>query len=222
MRLYRQYRSRLSLQQHPEHSSLIRCGNGTDVVRVIPVRFRKRGESRVFQWKHETRQEEEDRNMTYILDERYRFRGWYKLPTGLFDTEKKTASFLPPEDYLLLLKCDGTQDLPEDTLSEKERNILRRLQEEKIIRPALPGDMLREDQLYKTYPARYRREVHWSVTGACNLKCRHCFMSAPKAKHGAPSLKEILDVADQMAECGIFQVGITGGEPLVRQDLLEL
>jgi radical SAM protein with 4Fe4S-binding SPASM domain len=47
-------------------------------------------------------------------------------------------------------------------------------------------------------------------------------MSAPHAKHGSPGREEIMRVVDQMAECGIFQVGITGGEPLIREDFLEI
>lgn len=47
-------------------------------------------------------------------------------------------------------------------------------------------------------------------------------MSAPQAKHGAPSWDQLIDVADQLAECGVLNVGITGGEPLIRGDLLPL
>ena len=64
--------------------------------------------------------------------------------------------------------------------------------------------------------------MQWSVTGACNLACRHCFMSAPHAKHGSPSHEQIIAIADQLAECGVSQVGITGGEPLIREDFLDI
>ena len=32
--------------------------------------------------------------MKYILDERYRLRGWQGAPTGLFDTKRKAPAFL--------------------------------------------------------------------------------------------------------------------------------
>ena len=47
-------------------------------------------------------------------------------------------------------------------------------------------------------------------------------MSAPDAKHGNPSHEQLVDVADQLAECGIHRVGLTGGEPLVRDDFLQI
>ena len=160
--------------------------------------------------------------MKYVLNERYRFRGWYKRPCGLYDRHRKEAFFPDRESYLLLLKCDGAHDLDPAALSSREKDAMADFQKKGIIRPARFGEFLRDDQKYTAYPARYRRAVHWSVTGACNMACRHCFMSAPGAKHGTPDLEEIIRIADQLAECGVFQAGITGGEPLIREDFFEI
>ncbi|MBR2676996.1 MAG: radical SAM protein [Solobacterium sp.] len=96
------------------------------------------------------------------------------------------------------------------------------LQEKKIIQSAGRLDFLTEKQRYHAYPARYRKNAHWSLTGACNMRCRHCFMSAPHKKHVVPELKELLNIAEQLAECGVFSVGLTGGEPLMREDFGEI
>ena len=58
--------------------------------------------------------------MRYILNERFRLRGWYKLPSGLFDNVRKTPVFLDKEDFLVLLKCDGAHDFDQATQEEKE------------------------------------------------------------------------------------------------------
>ncbi len=160
--------------------------------------------------------------MKYILDRRYRLRGWPKLPTGLYDTQQHEAQFFAPESYRLLLHCDAAHEIDTDELPEKQKELMEGLLAKGIIRPAGWLDFLLPEQQYKTYPARYRREVHWSVTGECNLQCRHCFMSAPDGKHGSPSYEEIVRVADMLAECGVFRVGLTGGEPLIRSDLLRI
>jgi len=47
-------------------------------------------------------------------------------------------------------------------------------------------------------------------------------MSAPNAKHGSPTHEQLMDVVEQLAECGVCSVGITGGEPLVRKDFLDI
>ena len=158
----------------------------------------------------------------YIIDKRYRLRGWYKLPTGLYDTARRQAVFFDPQFYELLLQCNADHDFDADLLSDQERTFLEKLIAEKIIRPAGKWDILLPEQEYQAYPARYRKSVHWSVTGACNLKCRHCFMSAPHAKHGSPTTEQLLDIIDQFEECGIFNVEITGGEPLIREDFEEI
>ena len=160
--------------------------------------------------------------MRYILDKRYRFRGWYRLPYGIYDTWEHKAKFLPPDLYDLVLQCDAGHELDPEHFSDREKRLLGELESSGMIRPAGWLDFLLPEQKYRAYPARYRESVHWSVTGLCNLKCRHCFMSAPHAKHGSPSTKELLSIVEQLAECGVFSVGITGGEPLIREDFPEI
>ena len=160
--------------------------------------------------------------MKYVLNERFRLRGWQGAHTGVYDRATKTARFLPKDFYLLLMRCDGAHDIVVDELSEKEKQFFEDIQKAEVIHPAMFGDFLLDEQEYKEYPAPYKKQVHWSITGACNLKCRHCFMSAPHAKHGAPTHEQIVAIADQFVECGIFQVGITGGEPLIREDFLDI
>ncbi len=62
--------------------------------------------------------------MKYILDKRYRLRGWKGLPTGLYDTERKQAKFLQKDKYLFLMRCDGAHDLDETQLTEQEKKFL--------------------------------------------------------------------------------------------------
>ena len=160
--------------------------------------------------------------MNYILDTRYRLRGWHGAPTGVYDTNTYTAHFIPPQLYKLLMKCDAAHDIDPEALPDPEARFFREMLTEKVIRPAGRWDFLLAEQKYHAYPARYRKNAHFSITGQCNLRCRHCFMSAPHAKHGAPGHDEIMAVIDQLAECGVFSVGITGGEPLIREDFLEI
>lgn len=47
-------------------------------------------------------------------------------------------------------------------------------------------------------------------------------MSAPHALLPQPSTEECLDMVDQMAACSVARVTITGGEPLVRGDFLQI
>lgn len=160
--------------------------------------------------------------MIYILSKRFRLRGWKNRLGGLYDTVKKNSVFLNRDCFFLLMKCDGAHDIDRDSLDEHEKRFFDECLKEGIIKPAGFLDFLTPEQEYILYPAEYKASVHWSITGACNLKCRHCFMSAPYAKHGAPTHEQILQIADSFAECGIFNVGLTGGEPLIRDDFLDI
>lgn len=65
--------------------------------------------------------------------------------------------------------------------------------------------------------------VVWNVTRACNLKCVHCYAHATDRKHEKELTKEEgFSLLNDLADFGVPVVLFSGGEPLVRQDLLEL
>ena len=64
------------------------------------------------------------------------------------------------------------------------------------------------------------------VTRRCNLRCVHCYCrqdAADQSARGADlSLEAICQIVDQAADAGVFSMMLTGGEPLLRQDFLEI
>jgi pseudo-rSAM protein/SPASM domain protein len=71
---------------------------------------------------------------------------------------------------------------------------------------------------------RQRRPVVvWNVTKRCNLYCQHCY--AGSEVEGAPgelTTAEGKQLLDDLADFGVPVVLFSGGEPLVRADLVEL
>lgn len=64
-----------------------------------------------------------------------------------------------------------------------------------------------------------------SVTDACNFKCVYCLPDGFRATPGAPralSLDEIERLLAGMAALGIWKIRLTGGEPTLRRDLVEI
>lgn len=160
--------------------------------------------------------------MYYLLTERYQLRGWEKLPYALYDSRVHKPSFFSEEDFDFLCRLDALHDIDAGTLPPRHARILNAFVRRGIAREAFLGESLTPAQQYRLYPCRYKAEAHWSVTGRCNLRCRHCFMSAPGGKHGHPSYAQLLGILDQLQECGVGRVGITGGEPLIRSDFAKL
>lgn len=158
----------------------------------------------------------------YLLSPRYVLRGWKKLPFGLYDTAAHSCDFYNKEQFKLLMRCDGMQQVDGDTLPQEQRAWLDVLVERGVVSPCDGDAMLQPRQLYKEFPCRYKRDVHWSITGRCNFRCKHCLVSAPHAKFGHPTTDQLLGLVDQMAECGIGSVSITGGEPLIRTDFWQI
>ena len=63
------------------------------------------------------------------------------------------------------------------------------------------------------------------VTPRCNVRCVHCYMG--DFRSGDPtlrelSLEEIRGLVDQIAEAGCMDLLLTGGEPFVRPDMLDI
>ena len=159
--------------------------------------------------------------MFYKMKSDYILRGWEEMAWVLVKRPENQTRLLGQKTFQALLLCDGetdVDDLPEDSLKE----VLRQCEADGIIEPSASPCPLEPDQYYRYYHNRYIRRVFWSVTGRCNFRCRHCYMDAPDAMLGELSTEEALDLIDQMAECGVLQVDITGGEPLVRKDLWQL
>lgn len=86
------------------------------------------------------------------------------------------------------------------------------------------------DTLKKMLTLRDRFNRHFaylrlSVTDACNFKCTYCLPNGyTKPAHAAQplNLDEIENLVTAFAELGVWKIRITGGEPSLRRDLLQI
>lgn len=158
--------------------------------------------------------------MRYILDEKFFLCGWKNLPFAMMHKYTGEVTFFAKAQFDFLFKLSGKKDVDPDTLDEKLSGMLKEMLERRIVREAAEGET--RDLYYKEYKGIYKKNVQWSITGKCNYCCRHCFQSAPEGVLGEPTLEQCFDIIHQMAACGIRQVAITGGEPLIRNDLFQI
>ena len=159
----------------------------------------------------------------YLIEEPYALRGWKKLPFALQNNLNGYTDFFREEkDYFLLRCCDGRTVIDREKLTGKEAGQFDLWLKRGFIRECAPDERLKPYQEYRFYPVRFKKEVQWSVTGRCNCRCRHCFMSAPHAAQGEPSWDQLMTMLDAFERCGIRTVHLTGGEPMVRKDFWQL
>ena len=64
--------------------------------------------------------------------------------------------------------------------------------------------------------------VVWNVTSRCNLKCMHCYAATDGGVQADLSTDEALALIDDLAAFGVPVLLFSGGEPLVRPDILTL
>ena len=164
----------------------------------------------------------ESEKSRYILSPGFCLRGWKLLPYAVQHMYAPRTVFFREDEWKLLTACDGRTQIDRKKLSDREQALYEIWEKEGLIRPAGQGDRLLDAQKYRFYPARFKENVHWSVTGRCNYRCRHCFMSAPQGAQGEPSWDQLMTMLDAFARCGIRSVGLTGGEPMYRRDFWDL
>ncbi|MGB2155235.1 MAG: GTP 3',8-cyclase MoaA, partial [Porticoccaceae bacterium] len=73
----------------------------------------------------------------------------------------------------------------------------------------------------------FGREVNYlrlSVTDRCNLRCTYCMAEDMTflPKQQILSLEELRDTAAAFVDLGVRKIRLTGGEPLIRRDILKL
>ena len=67
------------------------------------------------------------------------------------------------------------------------------------------------------------RMVAWELTRNCNLNCVHCRAAASKGPHKEElTFAECKRILDQIAEFASPTIILTGGEPLMRDDIFEI
>lgn len=160
--------------------------------------------------------------MYYKLKKDYMLRGWKLLPTGVINRETRDFKFLPGKKFSVLKSCTGLLDSDSVLFNDEQRKIMEELRTEGYVEANENASPLEDGQEYKYYDNRFMRSAHWSITGKCNCNCRHCYMSAPQHKVEEFTHEQCMDIIAQMAECGIQEIQLTGGEALVRKDFWEI
>jgi radical SAM protein with 4Fe4S-binding SPASM domain len=69
---------------------------------------------------------------------------------------------------------------------------------------------------------RATKSLHLQVTARCNLRCRHCAIAGGPVQGDGLSTARVRELIDELAKDGGGLLAITGGEPLLRADGLNL
>jgi len=101
-------------------------------------------------------------------------------------------------------------------LAEIDRTV-RQLDDLGFVAEPVPG-VVRADEAVWLDPESIPiapESVHLQLTNACNLRCPSCYVGVQATDEGSLSLERLLTLVDEIAELGVFQLALGGGEPLM-------
>lgn len=149
-------------------------------------------------------------------------RGWADVPWALVNWRNGDFRKLSRDGFYVAQSCDGETDFDSMAFLPRHREILKKYIDAGIAEVCTGGDQWETAQGYRQAPNPVIRGLLWSITGRCNLKCRHCFMEAPSGRFGDFTLAQIKEIICQLEEANVPEVALTGGEPFMRRDLPEI
>ncbi len=156
----------------------------------------------------------------YILDPGIALRSWRLVPYAYYIKGVREAKGLKKDEFELLERCDGINDLWETDSGSAAFEKLSRMG---FILPAKEGDALSEWQKPLRCDNRYFPAMNWMITGKCNYNCLHCFNAADNSPLMSEwSLEDAKTLIAQAQKCGINAFTITGGEPMLHKDFFEI
>lgn len=66
------------------------------------------------------------------------------------------------------------------------------------------------------------KNIIWDVTYACNLNCPHCLTDSGRKRARELDTKEAFRLIAEFASAKVLYLSLSGGEPFLRQDILEI
>jgi sulfatase maturation enzyme AslB (radical SAM superfamily) len=117
---------------------------------------------------------------------------------GFADRRFFNVIAMPEAARPVLMGLDGASDFESYAFTSSHRAILRELIRQGYAEECAPDAPLSTFQRPRRSSGPYLREVHWAITGRCNLRCRHCFMESPINRYPEPSLAELERTVDHL------------------------
>ena len=134
-------------------------------------------------------------------------------------------AFINSDSMDILNLCDGKNSINDiaDSISKKHR--ISKTDSTTIVKEFLEG-LLRNRVLSKhsrdTTPDNVFSCLALEITKKCNLRCKHCYLSAGNPHKKELTLEEIRGLFKAAKNLGVRSTSIGGGEPLLRDDFFEI
>lgn len=149
--------------------------------------------------------------------------GTYSLYNGLTGKDYE----LNPAAALMTLLCDGTRNVDEVNQTFSEQYKVDPLEARKTVYDFIYSLHERRQLVFRTSKIRKvkvppPKYLILEITNRCNLNCIHCSVRANERHENELTTTEWKNFLTTLAEMGVEAVGLSGGEPLLREDVFDL
>lgn len=149
-------------------------------------------------------------------------RGWSDMPFVLINWTNGDQRELSQKAFYVADSCDGKTNFNSLAFLPDHLALLDKLLADGIAESCEKGISVDPCQQYRKAKNPRLSGLHWSVTGLCNLNCRHCYMDGPSGRYGELSSEDMMRVIEQFEKANVCEVSLTGGEPFLRRDLTDI
>ena len=121
----------------------------------------------------------------------------------------------------IINKISGNHNISEQKIRKKILSSINSLEKDQII-------IKKEKQEDRTIRVRnYNFEfplisAFIEITKKCNLNCSHCYNESSNREHEGLSRKDLSNFLEQVDKMGVFNIFLTGGEPFIRKDFMDI
>ena len=157
-----------------------------------------------------------------VLTPDWLLRGYADRPAVLYDWRTGEVHALSAAGAYVARSCDGATDFRSPLFLLSHTAMLDLMIERGMAVECPKGTPLDPRQKLRRASNVYLQFANWTVTGRCNMKCRHCFMEAPSARYGELSTEATFRIIDELERANVQRVHLTGGEPLLRDDIWDV
>jgi len=145
----------------------------------------------------------------------------------IFNLHTMKKYSIDAEQYEFLIALNGSHSFSEilkeyDSVSQR---IVEKFAKELLVLGAI---RFVEEKRVRSFPDLAKnpqlRSVHFEMTRGCNMRCLHCYQEAYTidAQNADLTFDEIIRLAEEMRILNVEKIGVSGGEPFMRDDLFDL
>ncbi|MDO5328547.1 MAG: radical SAM protein [Coriobacteriia bacterium] len=156
----------------------------------------------------------------YIINKNIALRSWKIIPYAYYEQGIQLPHLLGEDEFKVMLSCDGNTSFDKNSNDEQ---ILNKLIKQGLVHEVKGDEQLNNWQKYRNCNNRIVPYITLEITQKCNFNCLHCFNAADmKVPRHELSFEQICNILDQALECGIQNVLITGGEPMLHPRFMDI